>query len=138
MIMANKIRLRIVTPSKMLCDKEAEMVIMRTTSGDTGILPNHQPLTTTLDYGILRIFNDGKEQAVAAFGGFAQVSPECITILSDAAEWPEEIDVDRAKHSKERAEKRIASTDSSIDILRAELSLRRALIRIEADRKSVV
>lgn len=131
----NKVRLRIVTPTRELFDEEAEMVIMRSSSGDLGILYGHQPLTTTLDYGFLRIINGDEERKVTIFGGFASVDARGITVLSDAAEWPEEIDVDRAFAAKERAEKRIQSSDDSIDIARAELALRRALIRLEAKGK---
>lgn len=131
----NKIRLRIVTPVRELYDKETEMVIMRSSIGDIGILHGHQPLTTTLDYGFLRIINGDEEVRATIFGGFASVDSRGITILSDAAEWPDEIDVQRAMAAKERAESRIRSNDGNIDIARAELALRRALIRLEAKEK---
>jgi len=130
--MANKIRLRIVTPVRELYNKDTEMVIMRSSSGDVGILYGHQPLTTTLGYGFLRIIDEGEEIRATVFGGFASVDDRGITILSDAAEWPDEIDEQRASAAKERAESRIRSNDSGIDIARAELALRRALIRLEA------
>lgn len=128
----NKIRLRIVTPVRELYDEDAEMVIMRSSVGDIGILHGHQPLTTTLDYGILRIINGDDEIRATIFGGFASVDERGLTVLSDAAEWPDEIDMERAVAAKERAQSRIQSNDDSIDIVRAELALRRALIRIEA------
>lgn len=131
----NKIRLRIVTPVRELYDEEAEMVIMRSSIGDIGILHGHQPLTTTLDYGFLRIINGEDEVKATIFGGFASVDERGITVLSDAAEWPEEIDEGRAMAAKERAENRIRSNDDSVDIARAELALRRALIRLEAKGK---
>ena len=131
----NKIRLRIVTPVRELYDEDAEMVIMRSSVGDIGILHGHQPLTTTLDYGILRIINGDEEVRATVFGGFAGVDERGLTVLSDAAEWPHEIDMDRAVAAKERAQSRIQSGDDSIDIVRAELALRRALIRIEAKEK---
>ncbi len=131
----NKIRLRIVTPVRELYDEDAEMVIMRSSVGDIGILHGHQPLTTTLDYGILRIINGDEEVRATVFGGFASVDERGLTVLSDAAEWPHEIDMDRAVAAKERAQSRIQSGDDSIDIVRAELALRRALIRIEAKEK---
>lgn len=129
--MANKkIRLRIVTPMRQLYDKETEMVIMRTSSGDLGVLADHQPLTATLDYGILRIIDGDSELRATVFGGFVNVKPDCITVLSDASEWPEEIDVNRVQEAKERAEDYLKKSDS--DVARAELALRRALVRIEA------
>lgn len=131
----NKVRLRIVTPVRELYDKDTEMVIMRSSIGDVGILHGHQPLTTTLDYGLLRIINGDEEIKATVFGGFASVDSRGITILSDAAEWPDEIDEKRAIAAKERAEKRIKSNDESVDIVRAELALRRALLRLEAKGK---
>ena len=131
----NKIRLRIVTPVRELYNKDAEMVIMRSSIGDVGILHGHQPLTTTLDYGFLRIINGDEEIKATVFGGFASVDSRGLTILSDAAEWPDEIDEERAIAAKERAEKRIKSNDANIDIARAELALRRALLRLEAKGK---
>lgn len=130
--MANKTRLRIVTPTNELYNDEAEMVIMRTSVGDIGVLSGHQPLTTTLGYGVLRIRNGENEEKATVFGGFVSVSPEGVTLLTDAAEWLADIDVERAAAAKERAEKRLKNPSQDIDVLRAELALRRALIRIES------
>ena len=127
-----KIRLRIVTPTKELYNDDANMVIMRGTNGDLGILKGHQPLTTTLDYGLLRIKNDEQELVSTLFGGFVDVTPDAITILTDSAEWVEDIDVKRAEEAKERAEKRLNSKDSNIDFLRAELALKRANLRLSS------
>ena len=91
-----KIRLRIVTPTKELYNDDATMVIMRGTNGDLGVLKGHQPLTTTLDYGILKIKNGEDERLATLFGGFVDVTPDVITILTDSAEWVEDIDVKRA------------------------------------------
>lgn len=131
----NKIRLNIVTPSRMLYDDKVDMVIMRSTSGDLGILAGHQPLTTTLDYGVLRIINNGEEIKSTLFGGFADVQPECLTVLTDAAEWPDEIDKQRAEQAKKRAEERLNKGGKDINIEKAELALRRALIRLEVSDK---
>lgn len=129
--MANKIRLRIVTPVRSMFDEEAEMVIMRGKEGDLGVLAGHIPLSVVLSYGRLRIMNDGKESVATLFGGFAEVTPNQVTILTQAAEWPEEIDVERATKAKERAEQRLKQSDGSVNIERAELALRRALVRLE-------
>lgn len=112
-------------------DGEADMVIMRTKSGDVGILHGHQPLVTVLDYGVLVIKNAGEEDKKAALlGGFAQVGPEGLSILTDAAEWSDEIDVERAERAKARAEERLRDINAEIDVMRAELALKRALVRI--------
>lgn len=126
-----KIRLRIVTPTREFFNDDVSMVIMRTSTGDIGVLAGHQPLTTTLDYGVLRIKQSNKELKSTMFGGFADIQPNCITILTDAAEWPEDIDVKRAEESKLRAENRIRDNKPETDILRAELSLKRAILRLD-------
>lgn len=125
-----KIRVRIVTPSSELYNDDATMVIMRGVNGDFGVLKGHQPLTTILDYGILKIKNGEQEKEATLFGGFVDVQPEVVTILTDSAEWLEDIDVFRAEEAKKRAEQRLNSKDADIDFLRAELALKRANIRI--------
>lgn len=129
-----KIRLRIVTPSKELYNDNADMVIMRGTSGDIGVLKGHQPLTTTLGYGLLKIKNGEKELISTLFGGFVDVQPDVITILTDSAEWVDDIDIKRAEDAKKRAEERLNSKDANIDFLRAELALKRANLRINSKR----
>lgn len=131
----NKIRLRIVTPTRELYNDDADIVIMRGIEGDFGVLKGHQPFTTTLDYGILIIKNDGKELNSTLFGGFVDVQPDIITILTDSAEWVEDIDIARAEASKERSERRIKESHSDIDIKRAELSLKRSLLRLDTRHK---
>lgn len=98
-----KIRLRIVTPSKELYNDNADMVIMRGTSGDIGVLKGHQPLTTTLGYGLLKIKNGEKELISTLFGGFVDVQPDVITILTDSAEWIDDIDIKRAEDAKKKS-----------------------------------
>lgn len=127
----NKIRLSIVTPERRLYDSSVEMVIMRTAMGDIGVIHGHTPLTTALSPGVMRILDGDKELRAVVFGGFAEISSESITILSDSAEWPDEIDKNRALAAKERAERRLAEASNSIDANRAQLALRRALVRID-------
>ena len=122
--MANKLSLKIITPSRNMCEGEVDMVIMRTMSGDVGILYGHQPMVTVLDYGVLTIKNDGEDKLAAVLGGFAEIN-------TDAAEWSDEIDVLRAQRAKERAEARLRNTQANSDIRRAELALKRALVRLD-------
>ncbi len=129
--MANKLSLKIITPSRNMFEGDVDMVIMRTMSGDVGILHGHQPMVTILDYGVLTIKIDGEERLAAVLGGFAEISADGMSILTDAAEWSNEIDVARAKAAKERAEARLKNTQANIDIQRAELALKRALVRLE-------
>lgn len=129
-----KLNLQIVTPSRVLCDETVDMVIMRASTGDMGILPNHEPVVATLNYGILRFKQDGKERKATIMSGFAEVEPDKVTILTDAAEWPEEIDMVRAEEAKKRALKRLEARQEH-NVLRAEIALKKALIRIEAGQR---
>lgn len=129
--MANKLSLKIITPTRNMFEGDVDMVVMRTKSGDVGILHGHQPMVTILDYGVLTIKNDGEDKLAAVLGGFAEISADGMSILTDAAEWSNEIDVVRAKEAKERAEARLKNTQANIDIKRAELALKRALVRLD-------
>lgn len=134
--MAEKnLKLQIVTPNRILCDEDVEMVIFRASTGDMGILPNHQPVVATLSYGVLRFKQNQKERVATVMSGFVEVQPDKVTILTDAAEWPEEIDLERAEQAKKRAMERLESHRSDVNIMRAEVALQKALLRIETGSK---
>ncbi len=126
------LQLCIVTPTNMLFDEEVDMVIMRTQEGDLGVLAGHEPLTTSLGYGVMKAVRGEQEILFSVLGGFVEVGPQKVTVLSDAAERPEQIDVNRAQSAKERAERMLRSQSDDVDTKRASLALRRALVRIEA------
>ena len=128
--MSDKIRLRILTPARELLDKEVDMVSFKSTEGELGILPGHSPLTCVLSYSVMRIKNGSEMLYASVMSGFAEIMDNCITILSDAAEWPDEIDVERAQAARERAS-RIIEKGDSIDAEKAKLDLRRATVRLE-------
>ncbi|MDL2248254.1 ATP synthase F1 subunit epsilon [Tyzzerella sp. OttesenSCG-928-J15] len=128
--MPGKIRLRIITPARQLFDKDVDMVSFKSTEGEIGILPGHSPLTCVLSYSVMRIKEGSDTLYASVMSGFAEITGETVTILSDAAEWPDEIDIDRAQAAKERAA-RIIEKGDSIDVERAKLALRRAAVRIE-------
>ncbi|HHX59472.1 MAG TPA: F0F1 ATP synthase subunit epsilon [Epulopiscium sp.] len=129
-----KLKLQIVTPTRTLCDEMVDMVIFRASTGDMGILPNHEPVVATLSYGIMRFKQDGKERKATIMSGFAEVEPDRVRILTDAAEWPEEIDMARAEQAKKRALERLEHKEEH-NVLRAEIALKKALVRIEAGRR---
>jgi F-type H+-transporting ATPase subunit epsilon len=130
--MAKRLHLKIVTPLRLLYDADVEMVILRGAEGDMGILPGHEGRAAVLGYGPLRVFNNGAEEnELAVLGGAAEILNDRVTVLSDAAEWPDEIDRVRAEAAKTRAEQRMLQKSGDTDMQRAELSLRRALVRIE-------
>ncbi len=126
-----KLHLRIVSPSRNLLDKDVDMVIMRTVNGDMGILPNHEPVIAALGYGALKI-RDGEEEIIySVLGGYAEVLPDRVTIMSDAAERMDEIDIQRAMEAKERALRQLEEKDDAADHRAAERNLRRALVRLD-------
>ncbi|GAB7387900.1 F0F1 ATP synthase subunit epsilon [Bacillaceae bacterium] len=122
----------IVTPDRVVYSSEAKMVVAKGVEGDLGILPHHVPLVTPLKIAPVRIKKDEGEDVVAVSSGFMEVRGDKVTILAEAAELPEEIDIDRALAAKERAERRLAqSGQEDIDFQRAKLALQRALMRLQ-------
>jgi F-type H+-transporting ATPase subunit epsilon len=122
--------LEIVTPERKVYAQEAEMVIVKGAAGELGILPNHIPLVTPLNIAPVRVKRGGSEDRIAVHGGFMEVRKDKVVILAEAAELPEEIDVERAQAAKARAEKRLADKQEGIDLLRAQLALNRAINRL--------
>lgn len=128
----NKFELQIVTPERIFYDEDVEMIIFRATEGDIGVLAGHIPLTTALTSGMFVIKTGEKEYKGVLHGGFAEIKPEKVTILTDAAEWPEEIDVERAHAARQRAEDLIEKGhEEEVKVISAKSSLIRALARIE-------
>ncbi len=125
-----KLRIRIITPERVFYEGEARMAEFNTSEGELGIYPGHIPLTVILKPGVLTLTEpEGKKEA-ALHTGFAEILPDSITILAEAAEWPGEIDIARAQAAKQRAEARIREHKANTDMARAETALLRALARI--------
>lgn len=125
-----KIRLRIITPTEVKVDLKADMVIMRCTTGDMGVLSGHAPHSAVLNFGVLRILDDGAERKIAVYGGLATVRDDTVTIMANGAEWPEEIDRARADADREHAERRLRERTDDIEIQEDLVRLRRALVQI--------
>ena len=122
--------LKIITPERIFYEHEATMVEFNTTEGEIGIYPRHVPTTVVIAPGILTISEaEGKREA-ALLAGFAQILPTGVTILTEDVEWPDEIDVERARSAKVRAEERLRHKSADVDVLRAETALHRAITRI--------
>lgn len=133
--MAELFQLQIVSPNRVFYEGEASMVEMNTADGVIGVYAKHIPLTTVLAPGIVVIHEEAEVKFAAIHSGFAVIMPDKVTLMAEVAEWPDEIDIDRAEEAKTRAEKRLSEADASTDIARAELSLRRALTRLEVGQK---
>lgn len=129
--MADKFKLSIIAPDELFFEGEAEFLEFTSTEGDLGVYANHIPLTTIVDPCVVTIHNDGEKKRAAVLGGFAEILKDRVTVLAEAAQWPEEIDLERAKAALERAKNRLAEKQDGTDIKRAEAALKRAVARIE-------
>lgn len=124
-------QLKIITPDRIFYEGEAEMIEMSTSDGDVGIYKQHVPTTFIVVPGVLTIHQGGATREAALHSGFAEILKEQVVVLAEAAEWPDEIDVERARRAKERAQERIQSHAANVDMVRAELALRRSLVRMK-------
>jgi F-type H+-transporting ATPase subunit epsilon len=126
-------KLEVVTPQRKILAVEVESVIAPGTEGYLGILPRHAPLLTTLKSGVVYYRKvGGKTERIAVSGGFMEAGPDKVIILADTAELSAEIDIERARRAKERAEKRLRERPPGLDWGRAEFALRRSLARLKA------
>ena len=128
MMAKNKMRLQIITPMKTILDEMVDSVILATTEGQMGVLYDHEPVVALLGYEKLTYTQDEVKKQATTLGGFAEVTKDQVVILTDASEFADEIDIERAKKAKERAEKRLK--DGNMDNIRAEVALRKAIARI--------
>lgn len=124
-----KLKLEIVTPEKMFFEGEVDMVIARTTNGDVGILKDHEPLVSALSIGAVKIINDSKTSYVAISNGFIFVQDKLTSLITDTAEWADEIDLERAKNALERAKENYERKDGKVNNLKR-VKLLKAINRI--------
>ena len=127
------LKVSVVTPDGPVLEDTFEMVSCKAENGELGILPGHIPLVAPLSIAAVRLKRDNDVEKIAVNGGFLEVRPDQVTILAQSAEKPSEIDVERAKKAKERAEKRLKDQQKQdqIDFQRAELALKRAMNRLD-------
>jgi len=126
-----KVHLQIITPVGIKVDEEIDMVIMRATTGDMGILPGHEARSAILDVGVLRRIQEGHEQHMAIFGGLVEIKDDKVTIITSLAEMPEEIDLARAEADLHWAEKRILEGKDNVEVQQGHVRARRSMVRIE-------
>lgn len=122
--------LKIVTPDGVEFDGQAEELIVRTTTGDLGILAGHTACVAPLGMGRATVIVDGVKRYAACIGGMISVAGGSVTLVPTTFEWADEIDTARVDASYQRAQAILNSKDSSdTDIKLAEARLRRALVR---------
>ncbi|AYC11471.1 MULTISPECIES: F0F1 ATP synthase subunit epsilon [Ligilactobacillus] len=126
--------INVVTPDGSVYENTTDLVICKTTVGEIGIMPNHLPLLASLAIDEVRVkVDDENFDEIAVSGGFVEFSDNNLSVVASAAERKETIDVSRAERAKQRAEKRIEEAkneNNDIDLRRAEVSLRRAINRL--------
>ncbi len=131
------IRCEIVSQDRTVFQGDVDIVVLPGAAGEMGILPHHAPVLAILKYGVIKIRREGKEELFAVAGGMAEVQPDIVTILADAAENVEDIDVTRAKAAKKRAEEALANLkpEDHDAYLRMEAALRRSNLRLDVARR---
>jgi F-type H+-transporting ATPase subunit epsilon len=131
------IRCEIVSQERTVFQGDVDIVVLPGAAGEMGILPHHAPVLATLKYGVIKIRREGKEELFAVAGGVAEVQPDIVTILADAAENIEDIDITRAKAAKKRAEDALAKLkpEDHDAYLRMEAALRRSNLRLDVARR---
>lgn len=130
-MLPENIELQVVTPERHVLQETVQAVEIPGKEGYMGVLPGHAPLITELAVGEITYREGASEQRLAVAWGFAEVLPDKVTILAETAERPSEIDVERARKAKERAESLLANGDPNVDVERALDALKRAELRLE-------
>jgi F-type H+-transporting ATPase subunit epsilon len=135
----DKLHLEVVTPARVVLEKDVDIVVAPGSEGEFGVLPGHVSFLSGIVPGELRYAAGLEKEVLAVSTGFAEVFKNRVSILVDAAEKASEIDVDRARRAVERARDRLSRDRSNkeIDFARAEIALRRALARLKVVQKTV-
>lgn len=128
---SNVFHLQVISPDRIFYEGDVTFLELNTTEGEIGILARHIPLTSIIAPGVMRITNGEEVKEAALHEGFIEIFPDKVLVLAESCEWPDEIDLNRANEAKIRAERRLKSSDSNLNAARAELALRKALVRIE-------
>jgi len=131
------IRCEIVSQDRMVFEGDVDIVVLPGMDGEMGVLPNHSPVLTTLKYGLIKIRIKNQEQVFTVAGGVAEIQPKIVTVLADAAENVQEIDMTRAEAARKRAEEALAGVqpEDADAYLALESALRRSNLRLEAAKR---
>lgn len=131
------IRCEIVSQDRIVYQGDADIVVLPGAGGEMGVLPNHAPVLTVLQFGVVRVRTKGEEQFFTVSGGVAEVQPDQVTVLADAAENVMEIDTQRAEAARARAEQLLKDSvpEDPDTYLKLQASLRRSNLRLDAVRR---
>ncbi len=134
--MAATFELEVATPEKLVIQVTCTEANIPGADGELGILPGHAALLSSLTSGVLRYkAADGRDEVMAIHGGWVEVQPTLVRVLTDAAENPDVVDRARAEESLKRAQARLASTVENVDFARALNALKRAQVRVDIAKK---
>uniref|UniRef100_UPI0030FE59D8 CF1 subunit epsilon n=1 Tax=Dactylicapnos grandifoliolata TaxID=1549782 RepID=UPI0030FE59D8 len=125
------LNLCVLTPNRIVWDAEVKEIIFSTNSGQIGVLPNHAPIATAVDIGILRIRLNDQWVKIALMGGFARIGNNEITILVNDAEKDSDIDPQEAQQTLEITEANLSRAEGKRQTIEANLAVRRARTRVE-------
>ena len=128
-----KMKVEIIAPDRVFYEGDVDFIEFNTIEGVIGVYPRHIPMTVVLAPGVMKIVSGGQTREAALHSGFAEILGDSIKMLAESVEWPDEIDVHRAEEAKIRAERRIK--ENGTDTNRAELALKRAVIRLALTKK---
>ena len=126
------LNLCVLTPNRIVYNSEVKEIILPTNSGQIGVLPNHAPIATAVDIGVLRIRLNDQWLTIVLMGGFAIIGNNEITVLVNEAERGSDIDPQEAQQTLEKAEANLSKAEGKRQIIEANLALRRAKTRVEA------
>lgn len=135
-MLPDKIKLEIVTPERLVYSESVDEVVLPSVEGYMGVRPGHAPLLAMLDVGEISYRVGSTEQLLAVAGGYAEVLRDAVSILAETCELAEEIDVRRAEQARDRASGALKANASEAEFKRAEVSLKKAISRIEVSRRA--
>ena len=133
------IRCEIVSQDRIVYQGDAASVLIPGAAGEMGILPHHSPVLTVLQFGVVRVRSQGEDQYFTVAGGVAEVQPDQVTVLADAAENVMEIDIQRAEQARASAEnllkEGVGQEEDADAYLKIQAQLRRSNLRLDAVRR---
>lgn len=128
-------KIKVVTYEEKVLEQEAEFVLVRTTEGDMGILPNHSPFIAGLSTGEMKIRLNGKEKKYFVSEGLLEISNNVVTIIATEAIPADQLDVERAKKEVEELKAKLAKMQEDKDILLTQKNLHKALMKVQVAEK---
>ena len=131
MVGEGKLELQVVTPERLVLSEPVDEVVLPGSEGYLGVLPGHAPLLTGLGVGEIEYRVAGRKHFLAVAGGYAEVLRDRVIVLAETAERPDEIDVERARVQRERAEAILRGNPADVEFEQAQQSFRKALIRLQ-------